>query len=149
MSMVGWRAATSENSTGSGALKTLLQIIAASNHGVAVEGISADFKGTSNTDSPILIEIQRQTTAGTMSSLTLQKDPDDTDETLQTTAQENATVEPTVGSVIARHYAHPQQGRDVPIPLLKPIKIGGGDRLGIAVNAGTSVNAVVSAHGTE
>lgn len=148
MSMVGWRAATAENSTGT-SLKTLLQLVAATNHALAVEGLSADFKGTSNTDAPILIEMQRQSTAGTASSLTVLKDPDDTDETLQITAQENFTVEPTVTAVIGRYYAHPQQGRDVPIPLLKPIKVGGGDRLGVAVNAGTSVNAVVTAHGNE
>lgn len=124
--------------------RTLLQIVAATNHGVLVDEISISFQGTSNTASPIRVRVLRQTTAGTMTSLTLVKDPDDTDETLQTTAQHSATsTEPTAGDVLMQEYVHPQQGYTWQAPFGRLIKIGGGDRLGIEVLAAADVPATV------
>ena len=148
MSMVRFKQVTSEIATGT-SLKTLAQIVAASNHAVAIRRIDVSFQGTSNTDSPILVEIKRQTTAGTASSKNPVKNADDTDETLHTTGQEDATAEPTAGDILERQYVHPQQGLTIQYPFDDPLKIGGGDRLGVAVNAGTSVNAVVTIHGEE
>lgn len=135
-------------STGT-SIKTLLQIVAASNHKVLIDEISISFAGTSNTAAPILVQIARNTDAGTMTSLTLVKDPDDWDETIQTTAQHTATVEPTQGTVIMEEYVHPQTGYTWQAPFGKQIAIGGGDRLGIAVTAGASVSAAVRVCGEE
>jgi hypothetical protein len=139
-----FKAVTGEIATGTSA-KTLLQIVAASNHGVLVKEWSISFKGTSNTASPIRVRVLRQTTAGTMSALTPVKDPDDTDETLQTTAQHTATAEPTSGDVLFTELVHPQTGYTWQAPFGGAIKIGGGDRLGIEVLAGADVNAVARA----
>mgnify|MGYP006908266904 CR=1 FL=1 len=148
MAGVRFKAVTDEIATGT-ALKTLLQVVAASNHGVLIDEVSISFKGTSNTAAPIQVEVVRQTTAGTMSSLTPVKDPDDTDETLQVTAQHTATVEPTEGDVLMRELVHPQTGYTWQAPFGKAIKIGGGDRLGIAVTAGADVNAIARVAGEE
>src|SRR5439155_3379962 len=105
--------------------------------------------GISNTATPILVQVMRQPTAGTMSSLTPVKDPDDTDETLQTTAQHTATAEPTASDVLFREEVHPQTGYTWQAPFGRQIKIGGGDRLGIEVLAGADVSATVRVCGEE
>lgn len=143
-----FKGSVSAVSTGT-SLKTIMQIVAASNHAVMIDEISISFQGTSNTASPILVKITRQTDAGTMSSLTLVKDPDDWDETIQTTAQHTATAEPTAGSTIMEEYVHPQTGYTWQAPHGKGIKIGGGDRIGITVTAGASVSCAARVAGEE
>jgi len=149
MAGVGLKVVSGEIATGTSE-KTLVQVVAASNHAVLVNSISVSFKGTSNTGAPIEVEIARQSDAGTMSSLTPVKSPDDQDETLQTTAQHTATSEPTKGNVLARELVHPQTGHTCAFKALnQPIKIGGGDRLGVIVTAGADVNAVVTVDAEE
>lgn len=144
MAGVGFRVVSDEIATGTSD-KTLVQVVAAANHAVLINSISISFKGTSNTAAPIEVQVVRQTTAGTMTSLSPVKSPDDSDETLQTTAQHTATSEPTSTDVLARELVHPQTGHTFPFKALdKPIKIGGGDRLGVLVNAGVDVSAVVT-----
>lgn len=143
-----FKATKSGISTGT-SLKTLLQIIAASNHAVVIDEISVSFQGTSNTASPILVQVVRQTTAGTMTSLTLVKDPSDWDETIQTTAQHTASAEPTAGDVLIEEYVHPQTGYTWQAPFGKGIKMTGGTRLGISVTAGASVSATARVAGEE
>lgn len=125
-------------------VKTLIQLLAPTNQRLKVKEISISFNGTSNTATPILVEVVRQTGAGTMSALTLRKaDPDDT-ETIQTTAQQNATVEPTdSGDVPMAEYVHPQTGFLWQAPFGGEIIVPGGGRLGIRVTAGASVSANV------
>lgn len=142
------KGATGAIATGT-SLKTLLQIVAAANHKVLIDKISISFNGTSSTAEPIRVDLIRQTTAGTMSSLTLAKDPDDWDEAIQTTAQHTATAEPTAGDVLDSVHVHPQQGYDWNFAYGREVRIGGGDRLGIRVLAPATVNAVVSFAGEE
>lgn len=142
------KAVTGQITTGT-STKTLLQIVAASNHKVLIDEISISFNGVSNTAEPIKVDVLRQTTAGTMSALTLVKDPDDFDETIQTTAQHTATAEPTAGDVLMSEHVHPQQNFLWQAPFGRQIAIGGGDRLGIRVTAAASVSAIVRATGEE
>jgi hypothetical protein len=143
-----FKGVTGQISTGTSA-KTLLQIVAASNHKVLIDEISISFNGTSNTAEPIKVDVLRQTTAGTMSSLTLVKDPDDWDETIQTTAQHTATAEPTASDVLMSEHVHPQQGYTWQAPFSRSIAIGGGDRIGVRVTAPASVSAIVRVAGEE
>lgn len=146
MAGVYFTAASGEIAISTSAI-TLIQIVAASNHGVHIYEWSVGFQGIDNTHAPIWVRVVRQTTAGTMSALTLRKDPDDTDETLQTTALHTATAEPTYGDVLWSGYVHPQQGFiwQPPGPHFTPIKIGGGDRVGIVVVADNATSATASA----
>lgn len=148
MAAVRFKGVTSAISTGTSA-KTLLQIVAASNHGVLIDEISISFEGTSAAATPIKVDVLRQTTAGTMSALTLVLDPDDADETLQTTAQHTASAEPTASSVLITELVHPQTGYTWNAGYGREIKIGGGDRLGIRVTAAASVNAICRVSGEE
>lgn len=133
------RANTAQVATGT-SLKTILQIVAASNHRVVVPIITVSFEGVTATDAPIDVQIMRQSTAGTMTSLTLTKDNDSDDETIQTTAQHTATVEPTAGDVLARKLVHPQGRAD-----FGPFVVKGGGKLGVVVTAAVSVDCIVSA----
>jgi hypothetical protein len=84
-----------------------------------------------------------------MSSLTPVKHDDAADETLQVTAQQAASAEPTAGDVLMTEEVHPQTGYTWQAPFGKAIPVGGGDRLGVRVTAGADVNCVVRLNGEE
>jgi hypothetical protein len=134
-------ATTAEIATGTSA-KTLLQIVAPSNHRVKVVAWGIYFDGTSSTAEPILVRLLRQTTAGTMTSLTPTKLDDSLSETLQVTAQHTATAEPTAGDVLKRVEVHPQSGYEEHCPYGQEYIVGGGDRIGIETTAPATANAV-------
>jgi len=133
------RATTAQVATGTSA-KTILQLVAASNHRIVVPRITVSFEGVTATDAPIQVVVMRQSTAGTMSALTPSKYNDSDDETLQTTAQHTASAEPTSGDILETQLIHPQ-GRGV----FGPFTVKGGGRLGVVVTASVSVDCVVSA----
>lgn len=139
MAGVRGRATTAQVATGTSA-KTILQLVAASNHRIIVPRITISFEGVTPTDPPIQVVVMRQSTAGTMSALTPSKDTDSYDETLQTTAQHTATVEPTSGDILETQLIHPQ-GRGV----FGPFVVKGGGRLGVVVTASVSIDCVVAA----
>lgn len=143
MSGVGFRANTAQVATGTSA-KTILQIVAASNHRVVVNKIVVSFEGVTVTDAPVQVRVLRQSTAGTMSSLTLVKDGD-TAETLEVTAQHTASAEPTAGDVLESQLVHPQSSR----VFVGPYVVPGGGRLGVEVTAAVGIDCIVSAYGEE
>ena len=136
-------ATTGEITTGTAKI-TLLQVVAPANQRLKVREFGISFKGVVNTDAPILVEIVRQSTAGTMSSLTLVKDDASTDETLQATAQHTASAEPTQTAVVKSLEVHPQTSYTWQAPYGDELLIEGGGRLAIAVTAGVSTSAVAS-----
>lgn len=152
MSCNRFKAVTAPITTGT-TIKTLLQLVAAANHAVKIDEISISFNGASNIAVPILVEVIVQTSAGTMSALTLRKDPSDWGETIQTTGLHTATAEPTdSGAVLLSEHVHPQQGWTWQAPFGREIKIaaaGAAGRLGIRVTAAASVSAIVRVAGEE
>jgi hypothetical protein len=133
-------ATTAEIALTAATAKTIMQLVAASNHRVKLLEWGVYFDGTSTTAEPVQVRLLRQTTAGTMSSLTPTKNDDSLAETLQTTAQHTATAEPTAGDVLAVLEVHPQMGYEKIFPLGSEVIIGGGDRLGIECTAPAAVN---------
>lgn len=138
-------AVTAEIALAAATAKTVLQLVAAANHRVKVLGFHIAFDGVSTTAEPVQIRIVRQTTAGTMTALTPVKRDDSIADTLLTTAQHTATVEPTIGDILEGRECHPQQGWEVWYPQGAEIIIGGGDRLGWEVTAPAVVNCRASA----
>jgi hypothetical protein len=124
--------------------KTVLQLVAASNHRVKVTGLSIFFKGTSSTDTPAKVRVCKQTTTGTMSAATPVK-RGDFGETLQTTAQHTATAEPTITDVYEMLEIHPQTGLKVFYPLGEELVIPGGGRLGVEITAAQGQTVAVNA----
>lgn len=133
-------AVTAEVATGTSE-KTVLQLAAPANQRVKLLRWGISFDGVSPVAEPIIVRLLRQTTAGTMTSLTPVALGVVT-ETLQATAQHTATVEPTAGAVLDRVEVHPQTGFEVIFPLGQEVLIPGGGRLGIEVLSAASVNAV-------
>ncbi len=121
--------------------KTLIQLVAAANHAIQVVECGIGFHGVNNTHEPILVELLRQTDAGTMSALTLVKGDDSNGDTLDTTAQHTATAEPSAGDILRAWTVHPQTGLVYQAHDLAPIVVGAGDRLGLRVTAANNVNA--------
>jgi hypothetical protein len=122
-------------------VKTVVQIVAPSNHRAKVLRWGVFFDGVSVSNEPVQVELLRQTTAGTMSALTPVKVDNSLAETLQVTAQHTATVEPTPGDILDVVEIHPQSGWEIILPLGQEFIVGGGDRIGIRCTAPDAVNA--------
>jgi hypothetical protein len=128
------------------ATKTMLQIVAAANHRVRVDYVDISGKGISATDAPVLWEVCRQTTAGTMTALTVGLRDALATEAVQTTAQRTATAEPTTTTILAGSFIHPQRSYRIYGPWIVP----GGGKLGVRANTPTQANNWnVTAYGDE
>jgi hypothetical protein len=137
--MAGLLASAQTGEVTSGTVKkTILQVVAAANHRIKVKELSVSFKGTSGSDTPVLVQVLRQSDAGTMSALTPKKFNEADDETLQTTAQHTASAEPTGTDEVMGEEVHPQGGWTWQAPFGGEITVKGGDRIGIAVTAAAS-----------
>jgi hypothetical protein len=121
--------------------KTVLQLVAPSNHCVAVKGFSISFDGTSSSAEPVQVDILRQSTAGTSSAGTPVEETL-TGVTLQTTSRITVTVEPTAGNVLRRYDVHPQTGILEKFTLEDEILLGSAGRLGIRCTAPANVNCL-------
>jgi hypothetical protein len=134
------------------ALKTLMQITA--NAGVAdtlVEwGVS--FNGTTSTATPGIIQLQRQTTAGTNTtgggaSQINKVSGAGSSPTPNTTAQIGPTAawstEPTASDIVGGPYQiSPTSGMLLQYPLGREVDLDAGTRLAIVVTLAASVNAI-------
>jgi hypothetical protein len=96
------------------AVKTLIQLVPAANHAICLREISVSFHGVNNTQEPITVELLRQTGSGTSSALTLVKGDDAVSDTLDTTALQTFSAEPTAGDVLGVWAVHPQTGIVIP-----------------------------------
>lgn len=141
MAGVFGRAITAEVALTAATARTVLQLVAAANQRVKVTSWGVFFDGVSVTAEPIVVALEKQTTAGTMSALTPTKLTPGS-ETLQTTAQHTATAEPTSGSLIDRIEVHPQSGFQDNLPHGREILVAGGERLAVKCTAPAGVNVV-------
>jgi len=132
-----------------GSFKTILQLLAATNTIVAVQGVDLSFDGVSNTAEPVQWEVVRQTTTGTMSARNPLKTKD-TSTALTTTGQENASAEPTTTDILACGHIHPQAGMLYVLPLPDgEVEMASATRLGLRINAPAAVNCRARFHGEE
>lgn len=120
--------------------ETVVQIVAPANHRVKVLAWGVYFDGVAPTAAPVQVTLSRQSTAGTSSALTNVKWDDSIAETLQTTALQDFSVEPTTGAAIASVEVHPQGSYECVYPLGGEPICGGGDRIGIVCTAPAIVN---------
>jgi len=130
--------------------QTFVQIVAAANHRVLIKQINIGFQGTSNTATPILVEFAVQTTAGTFTAaLTLVKLNANDDETLQTTAQDDATAEPTTTDVKFATNVHPQTMFIWQSPFGGELVVPGGTRFGVLTTAAADILGICTVWGEE
>jgi hypothetical protein len=127
--------------------KTMLQIAPPTNIAIVVPEIHVSFDGTTSNAAKVLVELVRSATGGTGTSLTSGDAPQKINggdpESLQSTAKENFSAEPSGGIVIARRWVHPQA--DYTFRPRCKLKGGSpGDTLGIRCTCSTAVNVRAS-----
>jgi len=124
--------------------QTMLQIKAPTNQRLVVTGVSVSFEGTANTDEPVLVQVVRQSDAGTGGDAVTPYPIDEgVDETLQATGLEDIDGgDPTETNLLWSELVHPQGGYTWFAPMRKPIDVKGGGRLAIDMHANDAVNCV-------
>lgn len=142
-----WLGDSGEVALAADTAKTVLQVSAPAQQRVLIHELRIEAKGTNPVGAPIKVRLLRQTTAGTMTALTLQKSDSTDDETIQATAQHTATVEPTAGAVLRTMELHPQASRVE--QLARPLIVPGGTRLGIEVTSTQALSVAVGVLGEE
>lgn len=120
--------------------KTVIQLNAPTNQRIKLQRIGIFFDGASTTATPVLCRLVIATTAGTNTALTLNKLVSSDSETIQTTAGENASAEPTKTTLLDQWLIHPQQGIDLTYAFGQEKFIVGGGRVALEITAPAAVN---------
>lgn len=121
------------------ATETLVQLVTIANQRVRVRGWGVSFNGTDATKEPILVEVLRQTSAGTSAALTVVKG-DTANIAPLTTALQDFTVEPTASDIVWGQYFTPVGGGiDLTLYPDDEIVMGPSTRLGLRVTTVTGV----------
>lgn len=123
--------------------KTVLMITAGSGVGLSLKNWSIGVDGTSPTEGKLTVEIVRKFTAGTGTGTT--NNPQKVSGhggSVQCTAKDNYTVEPTTGSsyVMFSTLVHPQGNYQVPCDIL----VDAGETIAFRVTSPTAKNVQVS-----
>lgn len=120
--------------------KTVIQLNAPTNQRIKIQRVGFFFDGASTTAVPVAVRLVIATTAGTNTALTLNKLVSSDSETIQTTAGENATVEPTKTTLLDSWLVHPQMGLDLTYAFGQEKIIVGGSRAALEITAPAVVN---------
>lgn len=132
-------AQTTEEALGAATAETIIQLVSPTNQRVRVLGWGVFFDGTSATAEPVQVRVLRQTSAGTSSALTpVLNQP--ASETIQTTALQDFSAEPSASDVLDVVECHPQGGYEKWFPPGYEIIMAGGTRLGLECTAPAIVN---------
>lgn len=95
--------------TASAAAKTIVQVAAGATKRVKIKELGISFDGVDTTKTPVGVDLVRQTTAGTMTALTI-VEQEEALEAAIATAQHTATAEPTTTDVLRSWYVSPAGG---------------------------------------
>lgn len=138
MSRLGFEVDSGIQTWSSGA-KTVFTVSAPTNQRVVFKGISGWGQGTTNTDSPLQIEIitYASISGGTPGSVVSSKKQNELTESIQSTVAGNYTAEPTytTGVTVKTLTLHPQLGLCIFWPLGDEIVIKGGTGLAVRVTS--------------
>jgi hypothetical protein len=139
----GLATTTSEVALSAATAKTVLQITAPANQRVLIKKWGAYSDGVNPLAAAIEVLLVKQTSAGTMTSLTIAKITPGS-ETIQTSASHTATAEPTpspaAGNILDVAEYHPQSGYESILPMGEEIILAGGERAGIVITSPAAVN---------
>lgn len=114
--------------------ETILQLTAAAQQRIRIQGFSITVAGTSPLD--LTVRVLRQTTAGTSgTAVTPVKLESSAAETIQTTAATNFSVEPTAGNVL--EFKRLQGAFEKIYPVGQELIVPGGGRISIEVTCST------------
>jgi hypothetical protein len=130
----GFRLVTESDVSLTGAsAKTVAQVTAPAGRRLGLRRVTASFKSTTTTDGPALVEVLRQTTAGTATSQTVR--PLDSAQAFDGSGAVNFSAEPTASDILWSDYV-PVQGGSVDIPFDPAlVKIAASGRIGVRITA--------------
>jgi hypothetical protein len=131
-------------STSAATAKTLLQYVTPATRRAMVKEVAIGFSSTTTSDQPALVELLRQTTAGTATASTpLLLDP--ADPAALGSGQINATAEPTAGDVLASWIVPVVGGELVyQLPLGDDIVMAVSTRIGLRVTTAQAQSNITS-----
>lgn len=118
--------------------KTVLQLATAATRKLWVKEVQISFKSVTATDVPVLVQLRRQSTVGTMTAIVTANIAPDVEghPGAITAANENATVEPTTGVIVKEWYITPIGGVLVyQLPLGDEVEMAVSSMLGLVVTA--------------
>jgi len=102
---------TSAVSVAAATTQTLVQAVAAdANTPLTVKQLQVSFKDPTSSDTEVLVELLRQSTAGTASALTPVSWREDESPAARFTALQTFTAEPTAGNILDSFYVLPYGG---------------------------------------
>lgn len=126
---------SADQSLTGGAAKTLIQLVSPSSRFLWIREAAVGFKSITATDVAVLVQLVRQSTAGTASALTPSRDIESQPVALAS-AQEIFTVEPTSGVVVKEWLITPIGGQLIyQLPLEEYVEMAVSSRLGLICNA--------------
>lgn len=146
MADLNFKISTGEASITSTA-KTVIAIVAPTNQRVKIKGVKVWGKGTSNTDTPVKVELITATgiSGGTVGSVVTQKTDTEMGETIQSTITGNYSVEPTYTSpVIDMFEVHPQTGVADYYPTDFEVKLKGGTGFAVRLTSNQAETMAVT-----
>ena len=120
--------------------KTVVRIKAPTNQRAKVLGYGFYFDGTSNSATPVQIQIGRISADGTFTAATPLPNEEELTETFQTAVGVNASAEPSYSNYLKTLTVHPQLGYEYLAPLGQEVIVKGGGMLGFVVNAPSAVD---------
>jgi hypothetical protein len=108
--MAIYTARVSGAATASNAARTMVQVVAGSTKRVKVKEFSCSFDGADSTKTPVLVELLRETTAGTSSALTIVENEEALESPIATALQTFTATDPTAGDILFSAYVTPAGG---------------------------------------
>jgi hypothetical protein len=115
--------------------KTVIQLVTGATRKIWIKEMAIGFKSVTATDVPVLVQLVRQSTAGTMTANTPAPDVEGHPAAIST-AQEAATAEPTSGVVVKEWLITPIGGQLVyQLPLGDEVEMAVSSKLGLLVTA--------------
>ncbi len=136
-----------EQTLASATTKTLLQLVAATNHPLVVIGWGISFNSVAAADPAVAVRPQIQTSAGTSSdySASIRRRDRLQSGTLDVTARNAFTVEPSKTDDYPTVFVPAQSGFEVWWPEEGWITLAAGERLGLEMISGTLVASIQAA----
>ncbi len=117
--------------------QTLFQVLAPTNQNVRIHGVDLTLQGSTPASAPIPFDWLIQTTAGTGSTATAQKQDRGQDDSIRAGLQTDFTSEPTAASVLIVFSVHQQASAFWRPPF--PIIAKGSERLALRYKSATFV----------
>src|SRR5437867_2745243 len=129
-----------------GVAKTVLQFVSPNANALEIiQEVLLSFDGTSNTATPVVVQVLRKTAAATVTGQTRVKTKDTSTALIADSASSgyNASAEGTDGGILATFHIHPQAGVIYPVPLPDgELEVAGSGIIAVKINAPAAVNCL-------